>query len=550
MSYSTSFVMKPSNMAELSLKLPRVPLPEGKSNTEEWKDTLIHSLKVHGLEDYVQKEAPEPVGSAVLQGQWKCDPAQVNLPLGGPITLVQSTFEAAGWNRFTEDPKALYKLIQRVIPSVSSNATGDMVTELGAVMALIDICPPPAKLTPSDGDKAQMEDLCMRLGGSVKLEPDLGWACSFLSAVKAGFLTQSLELDALHLTKTYPRLRPNATRGLGGWAFTMTNLGEALVTRAPTGGRSQFKRPGVTNVGAISSDSLLGCQAFGHAWYYGLTLHGEADLRKWWALWINLRRNSHLPGSTSTQATGSQVTPIPPLGPSRHFTGDDSMRLALSYYLRATTPLLSFTEYSARQHIATLIFASGITLVEDGDIGVHEGAYLAQTCANWLDLLDPATYTSYWHGGPFTGPGADLLAVTFDGIEEAIKSYTLTGVGCMICFLYAVCSTRHRKLFYDNRPENLTVHLGKMDHDNPYVGLIHAISEPRSTFTLWEQSVDLNLQRIYDWQVNLPPTTGGFTTATNILDVGGPVCDIMRQYAGAYLVTDRVVPPLRSYFTL
>ncbi|KAF9059644.1 hypothetical protein BDP27DRAFT_454749 [Rhodocollybia butyracea] len=225
------------------------------------------------------------------------------------------------------------------------------------------------------------------------------------------------------------------------------------------------------------------------------------------------------------------------------------MRLALNYYLRATTPLLLFTEYNARQHIAVLSFASGMLLVEDGDIGLHEAGYLIQVSANLLDIFDPATYTSYWHGGPFAGPGADLLAVSLDGIEEAIKSDTLTGVGCILCFLYAVCSTRHRKLYYDNRPRNIATPVGKVNNDNPFVGLIQAISEPKLTFALWEQSVDLQLQRIYDWQHNLPPNTAGFDTATNVLGVGGSVCNIMRQYASPYLVTNRAVPPLRSYFT-
>ncbi|KAF9059652.1 hypothetical protein BDP27DRAFT_454866 [Rhodocollybia butyracea] len=61
MSYTTSFVSKPLNTAEGSLELPRVPLLKGKSNIEEWKKMLIQTLAVHGLEDYVQKEVPEPV---------------------------------------------------------------------------------------------------------------------------------------------------------------------------------------------------------------------------------------------------------------------------------------------------------------------------------------------------------------------------------------------------------------------------------------------------------------------------------------------------------
>ncbi|KAF9043471.1 hypothetical protein BDP27DRAFT_1434910 [Rhodocollybia butyracea] len=492
-------------MAERSLKLPRVLLLKGKSNIEEWKEMVTQTLEVHGLEDYVQKEVPEPA-DPTLWGQWKCDRAKVNLLIKRSIPLVQNTLEAAGWNRFTEDPKALYKLIQRVIPNVSSNVTGDMVTELGAVMASIDMCSPPDKLTPFEGDKAQLEDLCMRLGGSVELEHDFRWVCSFLSAAKAGFLMPSLELDAPPPHTTYPRLRPMATRGLGGWAFIITNLGEALMTRAPTHGSRQLThRPGVTNVKASCADSVLGCEALSHLWYYGLTVHGEADMRDWWTRWINLRRKSHLPGSA--QATGSQLTPIPPLGPSRHFTRDDSMLLALNAYLRVTTPLLSFTEYSARQHIATLSFASGIALVEDRDIGMREAAYLSQTCANWLDIFDPATYRSYWHGGPFAGPGADLFTATLDAIEEAIRSDTLTGACCILCILYSVCSTRHRKLYYNNRPGNHVTRVGKMNHDNPFVGLVHAVIEPGPTFVLWEQSVDLNLQRIHEWQVDLPPTT-------------------------------------------
>ncbi|KAF9059653.1 hypothetical protein BDP27DRAFT_454864 [Rhodocollybia butyracea] len=229
------------------------------------------------------------------------------------------------------------------------------------------------------------------------------------------------------------------------------------------------------------------------------------------------------------------------------------MRVALNYYLRATIPVVSFTEYNARQHIATLIFASSIPLNEEGDMGLHEAGYLIQTSAQLLDLFDPATYTSYRHGGPFAGPGAELLTATLDAMEEAIKSYTLTGASCIICFLYVVCSTRHRKLYYDNRPmaRNLATHVGKIDYDNPFVGLVHTvISEPGPTFALWEKSVDLHLQRIYDWLHGLPPNTAGFTTATNALDMGGSVCNLMRQLVGPYLVTDRAVPPLCSYFTL
>ncbi|KAF9069889.1 hypothetical protein BDP27DRAFT_1363029 [Rhodocollybia butyracea] len=551
MSHTTSFVIEHSNTAERSLKRPRVPLLKGKSNIEEWKNMLIQTLEVQGLEDYVQKEVPEPA-DPTIRGQWKGDRAKVNLLIKRSIPLIQNILEAAGWNRFTEeDPKAFYELIQRVIPNVSTNAIGDMVTELGAVMALIDMCPPPDKLTPFDGSKPQLEDLCMRLGGSLELESDFRWACSFLSAVKAGPLTPSLEPNAPAPHNSYPRLRPTATHGPGGWAFTITNLGEALMARAPTGGRSQLThRPRVSNVGTTSADSVLTCEAFPLIWYWGRTVHGEADLREWWVRWINVRRNSYLPGSA--KATGSQLIHIPPLGPSSHYTREDSMRLALNYYLRVTTPLLSFTEYSARQHIATLAFTSGIALNEEGDVGLHEATYLCQASAQLLDLFDPATHRSYWHGGPFAGPGADLLAVTLDAVEEAVESGTLTGACCIICFLYSVSSTRHRKLYYDNRPGNHVTHVGRMDHDNPYVGLVHAVSAPGPAFALWEQSVDLHLQRICDWQHALPPTTAGFTIATNVLGVGGSVCNLMRQLTRPYVVIDRAVPPppLCSYFTV
>ncbi|KAF9061352.1 hypothetical protein BDP27DRAFT_1429097 [Rhodocollybia butyracea] len=196
------------------------------------------------------------------------------------------------------------------------------------------------------------------------------------------------------------------------------------------------------------------------------------------------------------------------------------------------------------------MFASATAFSEEGDLGLHEAVYLIQASSQFLDLFDSATYKSYWHGGPFVGPGAEVLTATLDAVEEAIKCDTLTGVACMLSFLYSVCSARHRKLYYDNRPSNLAVHVGKINHGNPYVGLIHAISEPKPTFPLWEQSVDLHLQRICDWQHALPPTSAGFTTATNVLDVGGFVCNLMRQLAGPYLVTDRAVPPLCSYLTM
>ncbi|KAF9030064.1 hypothetical protein BDP27DRAFT_1436358 [Rhodocollybia butyracea] len=529
MSHTTSFVMH-SNTAERSLKLPRVPFLKGKSNIEEWK------------------EVPELADPAVRQ--WKGDRAKLHLLVKRSITLVQNTLAAAGRNQFTEkDQKVLY---EQVIPNVSAVATGDTVTELGAVMASINKCPPPDKLTPFNGNKVQLEDFCMRLGGSLELEPDFRWACSFLSAVKAGFLTPSLEPDAPSPYKTYPRLRPNAPRGPGGWALTITHFGEALMARVPIGERSQLvHRPGVSNVKAASGDSLLACEALSLIWFYGRTLHGEADLRGWWTRWINLRRKSYPPGSA--QAAGSQLTPIPPLGPSVYFTRDDHKRLALNYYLRATVPVLSFTEYSAQQHVAALTLICGLSLVEDGDVGLHEAAYLAQAAANLLDVFDPATYSSYLHGGPFAGPGADLLAVTLDGIEESIKSYTLTGGCCILCFLYAVSSTRHRKLYYDNRPRNLATHVGtEINHDNPFVGLVQAVSEPGPTFTLWEQSVDLSLQKTANWLHGLPPTTAGFTIATNVLGVGDSVCDMMRQLMGPYLIIDRAVlpPPLHSYFTV
>ncbi|KAF9059647.1 hypothetical protein BDP27DRAFT_1431036 [Rhodocollybia butyracea] len=522
-------------MAERSLKLPRVPLLKGKSNIEEWKDMVIQTLEVHGLEGYVQREVPEPADPTV-RGHWKCSRAKVYSLIKRSIPLIHSTLETAGWNRSTDsgDPKALYDLIQRVIPSVSANATTDIVTELGATMALIDMCHPPDKLIPFDGDKAQLEDFCMRLGDSVELESDWRWACSFLSAVKAGFLTLSREPDTFPPHKTYPRLRPMAACGPEGWAWTIINLGEAIMARAPTDGRSQLShRPKVTDVKATSSDSLLACDAFCLVWFSGRTVHGEADLREWWIRWPD--------------------DPIPPLGPSSHFTSDDCMRLALNYYLRATTPLLLFTEYSARQHIAALSFVSGILLVEDNDVGLQEAAYLVQASAQMLDPFEPATYMSYWHGGPFAGPGADLLAATLDAIEEAVESNTLTGASCLISFLYAICSTRHRKLYYDNRPGNPATPVKKINPDNPFVGLVYTlVSEPGPTFALWEQSVDLNLQKTYDWLRDLPPTTAGFNIATNVLGLGSSVCNLMRQLTHHCLVTHRTVPPpsLRSYFTV
>ncbi|KJZ70069.1 hypothetical protein HIM_10530 [Hirsutella minnesotensis 3608] len=56
------------------------------------------------------------------------------LIIKGSISPVQTTLEAAGWSRFTEkDPKVLYELIQRAIPKVSADATGDLVAEFGSI---------------------------------------------------------------------------------------------------------------------------------------------------------------------------------------------------------------------------------------------------------------------------------------------------------------------------------------------------------------------------------------------------------------------------------
>lgn len=120
-------------MTESSLQLPKVPILKGESNLEEWKDMLIQTLEVQDLEDYILKEVPEPV-DLTERGKWKRDRAKVMLIIKGSISPVQSTLEAAGWNRFTEkNPKALYELIQRAIPKVSADATGDLVAEFGSI---------------------------------------------------------------------------------------------------------------------------------------------------------------------------------------------------------------------------------------------------------------------------------------------------------------------------------------------------------------------------------------------------------------------------------
>ncbi|KJZ68226.1 hypothetical protein HIM_12383 [Hirsutella minnesotensis 3608] len=94
---------------------------------------LIQTLEVQDLEDYILKQVPEPVDPAE-RGQWKRDRAKVMLIIKGSISPVQNILEAAGWSRFTEkDPKALYELIQRAIPKVSADATGDLVAEFGSI---------------------------------------------------------------------------------------------------------------------------------------------------------------------------------------------------------------------------------------------------------------------------------------------------------------------------------------------------------------------------------------------------------------------------------
>ncbi|KAM4064135.1 hypothetical protein HRG_012855 [Hirsutella rhossiliensis] len=120
-------------MTEASLQLPKIPILKGESNLEEWKDMLIQTLEVQDLEDYILAEVPEPVDQAE-RGKWKRDRAKVMLIIKGSISPVQTTLEAAGWSRFTEkDPKVLYELIQRAIPKVSADATGDLVAEFGSI---------------------------------------------------------------------------------------------------------------------------------------------------------------------------------------------------------------------------------------------------------------------------------------------------------------------------------------------------------------------------------------------------------------------------------
>ncbi|KJZ70290.1 hypothetical protein HIM_10334 [Hirsutella minnesotensis 3608] len=92
-----------------------------------------HSDPGGPLEDYILTEVTEPI-EPTERGKWKRDRAKVMLIIKGSISPVQNTLEAAGWSRFSEkDPKALYELIQRAIPKISADATGDLVAEFGTI---------------------------------------------------------------------------------------------------------------------------------------------------------------------------------------------------------------------------------------------------------------------------------------------------------------------------------------------------------------------------------------------------------------------------------
>ena len=118
---------------ETTFTLPKIPQLLGEENLEEWKASIHNHFEWYDILQYLTNDVPEPPATnAQAQKVWK------QARLKGKITIhstlnnktVRDKLKNSGWNPVEDaDPKAIYELVLRVIPSTSEEALSSLYVE-------------------------------------------------------------------------------------------------------------------------------------------------------------------------------------------------------------------------------------------------------------------------------------------------------------------------------------------------------------------------------------------------------------------------------------
>ena len=128
-----ALISKATTMAEeTTFALPKIPQLLGEENLEEWKAAIHNHFEWYDILQYLTDNVPQPADDAQAQKAWR------QARLKGKITIhsslnnktVRDKLKNSGWNPVEDtDPKAIYELVLRVIPSTSEEALSSLYVE-------------------------------------------------------------------------------------------------------------------------------------------------------------------------------------------------------------------------------------------------------------------------------------------------------------------------------------------------------------------------------------------------------------------------------------
>ena len=116
---------------ETSFVLPKIPQLLGEENLEEWKAAIHNHFEWYDILNHLRTDIPQPQDPQA-QKSWR------QARLKGKITIhssfnnktVRDKLKNAGWNPLNDtNPRDIYDLILRVIPSTSEEALSALYIE-------------------------------------------------------------------------------------------------------------------------------------------------------------------------------------------------------------------------------------------------------------------------------------------------------------------------------------------------------------------------------------------------------------------------------------
>ena len=120
---------------EVTFTLPKPPILLGEENLEEWKAAIHNHFEWYNIEDYLLQSINEPV-ELDERKKWKHSRLQGKIIIHSTLTnkAVRDKLKNAGWNPLNDsDPKELYELVLRIVPSTSEEALSSLYLEFSSL---------------------------------------------------------------------------------------------------------------------------------------------------------------------------------------------------------------------------------------------------------------------------------------------------------------------------------------------------------------------------------------------------------------------------------